>query len=117
VTETDWDIHSCGYHCEKPACMKAQRLELLAKLAAAEAAYAEAVRLHNSTLNFISEFDAQQELTLVATERDRWHSVLSKTKDAPKPLDNSYDYIEADFALRLAAAAARVKARNTKETE
>jgi len=111
------DIHSCGYHCEIPACMKAQRLELLAKLAVAEAAYAEAVRLHNSTLNFISEFDAHQELTLVATERDRWHSVLSKPQVAPKPLDNSYDYIEADFALRLAAAAARVKAHNTKKTE
>jgi len=30
------DIHSCGYHCEKPACIKAQRLELLARLDAAE---------------------------------------------------------------------------------
>jgi len=29
-------IHSCGYHCEIPACMKAQRLELLARLDAAE---------------------------------------------------------------------------------
>ena len=28
------DIHSCGYHCEIPACMKAQRLELLARLVA-----------------------------------------------------------------------------------
>jgi len=30
------DIHSCGYHCEIPGCMKAQRLELLARLDAAE---------------------------------------------------------------------------------
>ena len=30
------DIHSCGYHCEIPACMKAQRLELLARLDAVE---------------------------------------------------------------------------------
>lgn len=22
------DIHSCGYHCDKPACVKAQRDEL-----------------------------------------------------------------------------------------
>jgi len=41
----------------------------------------------------------------------------TRIEDAPKPLDNSYDYIKADFALRLAAAAARVKARNTKKTE
>jgi len=58
----------------------------------------------------MNEFDANQRLELVATERDRWHAVLSKPQVAPKPLDNSYDYIEADFALRLAAAAARVKA-------
>ena len=37
-TDAAWDIHSCGYHCEIPACMKAQRLELLARLDAAEAA-------------------------------------------------------------------------------
>jgi len=49
--ETEWDIHSCGYHCEIPACMKAQRIELLARLAAAEGAYVEAVRLHNLTLD------------------------------------------------------------------
>ena len=36
MTETAWDIHSCGYHCEIPACMKVQRTELLARLDAAE---------------------------------------------------------------------------------
>jgi hypothetical protein len=25
---TDTDIHSCGYYCDKPACIKAQRDEL-----------------------------------------------------------------------------------------
>ena len=29
---TDTDIHSCGYYCDKPACIKAQRDELRNKL-------------------------------------------------------------------------------------
>jgi hypothetical protein len=29
---TDYDIHSCGYYCERPACVKAQRNELRDKL-------------------------------------------------------------------------------------
>ena len=31
---TDYDIHSCGYYCERPACLKAQRDELRDRLAA-----------------------------------------------------------------------------------
>lgn len=27
-TDTDTDIHSCSYYCERPACIKAQRNEL-----------------------------------------------------------------------------------------
>jgi hypothetical protein len=29
---TDIDIHSCGYYCDRPACVKAQRNELRDKL-------------------------------------------------------------------------------------
>ena len=29
---TDYDIHSCGYYCDRPACIKAQRDELRQKL-------------------------------------------------------------------------------------
>jgi hypothetical protein len=29
---TDYDIHSCGYYCDKPACIKAQRDQLRDKL-------------------------------------------------------------------------------------
>jgi len=29
---TDYDIHSCGYYCDRPACIKAQRDELRNKL-------------------------------------------------------------------------------------
>ena len=29
---TDTDIHSCGYYCDKPACIKAQRDELREKM-------------------------------------------------------------------------------------
>jgi len=29
---SDTDIHSCGYYCERPACIKAQRDELRQKL-------------------------------------------------------------------------------------
>lgn len=29
---TDTDIHSCGYYCDRPACIKAQRNELRDKL-------------------------------------------------------------------------------------
>jgi hypothetical protein len=29
---TDYDIHSCGYYCDRPACIKAQRDELRDKL-------------------------------------------------------------------------------------
>ena len=29
---TDYDIHSCGYYCNRPACIKAQRNELRDKL-------------------------------------------------------------------------------------
>jgi hypothetical protein len=31
---SDTDIHSCGYYCERPACLKAQRDELRDRLAA-----------------------------------------------------------------------------------
>jgi hypothetical protein len=31
---SDYDIHSCGYYCDKPACIKAQRDELRDRLAA-----------------------------------------------------------------------------------
>ena len=58
----------------------------------------------------MNEFDANQRLELVGTERGRWHAVLKPKAAAPEPIDNRYDYIEPDFALRLAAAA-RVKAR------
>ena len=30
------DIHSCGYHCDRPACIKAQRAELMSELAKAK---------------------------------------------------------------------------------
>ena len=29
---SDYDIHSCGYYCDRPACIKAQRNELRDKL-------------------------------------------------------------------------------------
>jgi hypothetical protein len=29
---SDYDIHSCGYYCDRPACVKAQRDELREKL-------------------------------------------------------------------------------------
>lgn len=29
---TDYDIHSCGYYCDRPACIVAQRNELRDKL-------------------------------------------------------------------------------------
>ena len=29
---SDYDIHSCGYYCDRPACIKAQRDELRDKL-------------------------------------------------------------------------------------
>jgi hypothetical protein len=29
---TDYDIHSCGYYCNRPACIEAQRNELRDKL-------------------------------------------------------------------------------------
>ena len=29
---TDYDIHSCGYYCDRPACIEAQRNELRDKL-------------------------------------------------------------------------------------
>jgi hypothetical protein len=29
---SDYDIHSCGYYCDRPACIKAQRDELRNKL-------------------------------------------------------------------------------------
>ena len=29
---TDTDIHSCGYYCDQPACIKAQRDELRNKM-------------------------------------------------------------------------------------
>lgn len=29
---TDYDIHSCGYYCDRPVCIKAQRNELRDKL-------------------------------------------------------------------------------------
>ena len=29
---SDYDIHSCGYYCDRPACIKAQRDELRQKL-------------------------------------------------------------------------------------
>jgi hypothetical protein len=31
---TDYDIHSCGYYCNRPACIEAQRNELRDKLLA-----------------------------------------------------------------------------------
>ena len=33
---TDYDIHSCGYYCNRPACIEAQRNELRDKLLAKE---------------------------------------------------------------------------------
>ena len=33
---TDTDIHSCGYYCDRPACIKAQRDELREKMFANE---------------------------------------------------------------------------------
>jgi hypothetical protein len=33
---TDTDIHSCGYYCDRPVCIKAQRNELRDKLLAKE---------------------------------------------------------------------------------
>lgn len=33
---TDTDIHSCGYYCDRPLCIKAQRDELREKLFAKE---------------------------------------------------------------------------------
>jgi len=32
----DYDIHSCGYYCNRPACIEAQRNELRDKLLAKE---------------------------------------------------------------------------------
>lgn len=29
---SDYDIHSCGYYCDRPLCVKAQRDELREKL-------------------------------------------------------------------------------------
>lgn len=29
---TDTDVHSCGYYCDRPMCIKAQRDELREKL-------------------------------------------------------------------------------------
>ena len=33
---SDYDIHSCGYYCNRPACIEAQRNELRDKLLAKE---------------------------------------------------------------------------------
>jgi len=56
--ETDWDIHSCGYHCEIPACMKAQRLELLARLDAAEKMVLTAKEIVRSELDSNGQAEA-----------------------------------------------------------
>jgi len=108
------DIHSCGYHCEKPACMKAQRLELLARLDAAEAAYVEAVRLHNLTLDELRASESENfhadahklalalELLLLSTTDDSacaklWDMAHEALKQHRQLVDETYpqEYVSA----------------------
>jgi len=54
---TDYDIHSCGYYCHRPACIEVQRNELRDKLLAKEW-----VGLTNEELEFYTEELGQGEL-------------------------------------------------------
>ncbi len=56
------DVHSCSYECDRPACIKAQRDELVARLATLPAAPAGEVvaSLRALTLKYQKHFDKAQ---------------------------------------------------------
>ena len=106
-TDAAWDIHSCGYHCEKPGCMKAQRLELLARLDAAESSYVESVRLHNLTLDDLHAAESENfqadahklalalEMLLMSTKDDsacaKWWNMAHDALEQHRQLDFGKD--------------------------
>jgi len=71
-------IHSCGYHCEKPACMKAQRLELLARLDAAEK---DAARYR-----WLRHGDNDEDIIAYADDADKF-SWLPRNKELDAAID------------------------------
>jgi len=80
--KTEDGAHSCGYHCQRPACVLAQRDELRAKLAATESAEPVAWMVDVScvaTNLYLTEADADD-----ALRRDeKWRAENPGTTDKP----------------------------------
>ena len=99
-TDAAWDIHSCGYHCEKPACMKAQRLELLSKLAVAE--------LDSKRLEWIKAqfFTSHWNGVVDSGSRTTWQVAGNYRHTAFKMTTSDF---EPDFRAAITAAIAQQK--------
>ena len=75
---TDTDIHSCGYYCDRPLCIKAQRDELRNKMFSDQAVKTYLGGKPNYT---------QPELnkrTMAKTRQEAWDAVHKDYKDDPE---------------------------------
>jgi hypothetical protein len=106
---TDTDIHSCGYYCDKPACIKAQRDELRNKLFSDQA---------------VKTYEPQETIAKwikANTEHRQWYICPKCSYQAPRFRDewvgltlHEIDYIEGmtldkHDAIRMAAVALKEK--------
>ena len=81
---TDTDIHSCGYYCDRPACLKAQRDELRDKLFEGQAVKTYSGGKPNYT---------QPDEALMKRVMDGIPDMPIKVQDEPyNPLENNFNY-------------------------
>jgi len=77
-TDIAWDIHSCGYHCEIPACIKAHRTDLLARIHAAE--------LDAARYRWLRHGDNDEDIIAYADDADPF-SWLPRNKELDAAID------------------------------
>jgi len=74
---SDYDIHSCGYYCERPACIVAQRNELRDKLFEGQAVKTYSGGMPNYTQPIEKEWkgltDDEKKAIYEKADVENWH--------------------------------------------
>ena len=74
-------VHSCGYHCQNPACIKEQRDELLRRVEALRSAVTALHCDRDAAIREIDSLKAELAATQQAVQREPWQPIESAPKD------------------------------------
>ena len=108
---SDTDIHSCGYYCDRPACLKAQRDELRDKLFEGQAVKPKGVALtsiEHPHLGKPSKHKISKKSLEAMVLETEW---VGLTYEDKKEIRESTEPYERETIIRLTEA--KLKEKNT----